>query len=437
MDSSTSSRPLLRILGLTFGLAVILGGTIGVGILRTPGTVAAELGSRTLILTVWTLGGLYTLLGALCFAELGTALPQTGGYYVYSRRAFGDAFGFLTGWTDWVTYCAVLGYISIATGEFSLALVPELSDLGLGVTSIALAALSAFILLQWMGLKVSSRAQEITSLVKFVAFLALVAACFRRPGPASVPEIDRPESLFFAVVIALQSVTITYGGWQSALYFAEEDRDPAKNLPRSMVGGVGLVVVVYLLVNLALLHVLPLPELATSMLPAADAAQVVFGPGGQRFVTMLSLISLLPLLNAILMVGTRILFALSRDIPRWSRAAKVSEGGTPVVAMLVTAAGAMLLAASGTFEKLVAIASFYLATNYFVCCVALLVLRRREPDLPRPFRAWGYPASAILVAGGAGIFLAGAVVGDTGNSLYALALAASGLPLRAWSTRMP
>ena len=426
-------RPLLRILGLTFGLAVILGGTIGVGILRTPGTVAAELGSRTLILTVWTLGGLYTLIGAVCFAELGTALPRTGGYYVYSRRAFGERLGFLTGWTDWVTYCAVLGYISIATGEFSLALVPELSSLG--ITPVALAALSAFVVLQWMGLKVSSRAQEITSLVKFVAFLALVAACFRHPGAAAATEIARPQSLFFAMVIALQSVTITYGGWQSALYFAEEDRDPARNLPRTMIGGVAIVVVVYLLVNLALLHVLPISQLAGSMLPAADAAQVVFGSGGQRLVTLLSLISLLPLLNAILMVGTRILYALSRDIPRWSRASDVSEGGTPVVAMLLTAAGAMVLAASGTFEKLVAIASFFLAANYFVCCLALLVLRWKEPDLPRPFRAWGYPASAILVAGGAGVFLVGAIVGDTRNSLYALALAVVGLPLRAWSVR--
>jgi APA family basic amino acid/polyamine antiporter len=286
-----------------------------------------------------------------------------------------------------------------------------------------------------MGLKVSSRAQEITSLVKFVAFLALVAACLRAPSTTAPGEIARPGSLFFAVVLALQSVTITYGGWQSALYFAEEDRDPAKNLPRSMIGGVAIVVVVYLLVNLALLHVLPLPELAGSKLPAADAAQIVFGPGGQRIVTVLSLVSLLPLLNAILMVGTRILYALSRDIPRWSRASEVSEGGTPVVAMLLTAAGAMLLAASGTFEKLVAIASFFLATNYFVCCLALLVLRRLEPDLPRPFRAWGYPASAILVASGAGIFLVGAIAGDTRNSLYALALAAAGIPLRAWSAR--
>jgi basic amino acid/polyamine antiporter, APA family len=433
----SSSRPLLRILGLTFGLAVILGGMIGVGILRTPGTVAGQLGSRTLILSVWALGGIYTLVGAICFVELGTALPQAGGYYVYARRAFGERVGFLTGWTDWVTYCAVLGYISIAIGEFTVALFPGLSHFGGGVTPVALTALTLFVVLQWQGLRVGSRTQEITSLVKFVAFLALVLACFRYSRPPSMPHTVAEGGSFFAIVIALQSVVITYGGWQSALYFAEEDRDPQRNLPRSMIGGVVLVVTIYLLVNLALLHALPIEELSSSKLPAADAAEAVFGPRGGRFITVLALVSLAPLLNAILMVGTRILFALSRDLPRWSAASGVSEGGTPVVAMLVTAGGAMLLAASGTFEKLVAIASFFLAVNYFACCIALLVLRRKEPELPRPFRAWGYPWSALLVAAGAGVFLAGAVAGDTRNSLYALALGIAGLPLRAWSARAP
>jgi APA family basic amino acid/polyamine antiporter len=236
--------------------------------------------------------------------------------------------------------------------------------------------------------------------------------------------------LFFAVVVALQSVVITYGGWQSALYFAEEDRDPGRNLPRSMIGGVLLVLVVYLSLNLAFLHVLPIPLLSASKLPAADAAQVVFGPDGGRLITLLSLLSLAPLLNAILMIGSRILFAVSRDVPHWSRAAEVSGRGTPVLAMLITAGGAMVLAASGTFEKLVAIASFFLAVNYFTCSLALVVSRRREPSLARPFRAWGYPWTALIVVLGAGVFLAGAIAGDTRNSLYAVALALLGLPLR-------
>src|SRR5438034_11016712 len=123
---AAGQRGLLRILGISFGLAVIVGSTLGIGILRTPGLVAAQLPNRSTILTVWIVGGLYTLLGAACLTELGAMLPQAGGYYVYARRAFGDTVGFAVGWTDWLTYCAVLGYVSIAIGEFSGMLVPSL-----------------------------------------------------------------------------------------------------------------------------------------------------------------------------------------------------------------------------------------------------------------------------------------------------------------------
>lgn len=423
---------------MSFGVAVIIGSTIGVGILRTPGTVAAQLGGRGLILSVWVLGGIYTLLGAVCLTELGTMLPQAGGYYVYARRAFGGLVGFATGWADWLTYCSVLGYVSIAVGEFSVALAPGATRIAGGVAPIAVVTLVLFAILQWMGLRVSSRAQELTSLVKFVAFLALVVACLRYPGATQGGAIPSPSSgfgTFLAVALALQSVVITYGGWQSALYFSEEDRNPARNLPRAMIGSVLLVLVVYLLVNLAFLHVLPLPVLSASKLPAADAAASVFGGRGGQIITLLSLVSLLPLVNAILMIGTRVLFAMGRDHPRWSPAATVHAGGTPMVAMLVTAGGGMLLAASGTFEKLVALASFFLAANYFVCCLALVVLRRREPSLPRPFRAWGYPWIAALVVAGALAFLCGVILGDTRNCLYALGLLAIGIPVRYWAAR--
>src|SRR5215813_7490697 len=123
----TASRGLIRILGVGFGLAVIVGSTIGIGILRTPGLVAGQLPDRGAILAVWIVGGLYTLVGAACLAELGTMLPEAGGYYVYARRAFGDAVGFAVGWTDWITYCAVLGYVSIAIGEFAALLAPALA----------------------------------------------------------------------------------------------------------------------------------------------------------------------------------------------------------------------------------------------------------------------------------------------------------------------
>ena len=425
--TTASPRGLQRILGLGFGLAVIIGSTLGIGILRTPGLVAGQLGTPSAILAVWVVGGLYTLLGSVCLTELGTMLPAAGGYYVYARRAFGETVGFAVGWTDWLTYCAVLGYISIGLAEFIAVLVPHLAPM---VTAIAIAALVAFVALQWAGVRVSSRFQEWATAIKFAAFLALVLGCLAFAGRAQAGVLAVPSNLtptFAGLIIALQSVVITYGGWQSALYFTEEDRDPRRNLPRAMIGGVVAVIGVYLLVNVALLQVLPVSELARSTLPAADAAQLVLGGHGRQIITILSLVSLPPLLNAIMMIGTRILYAMGRDRLLPSQAAVVNAGGTPTVATLVTTAVAMALIASGTFQKLVAVASFFLAANYFVCCLALIVLRRREPFVARPFRAWGYPWSAAIVVIGAAAFLVGALMADTPNALAALVLLAVGL----------
>jgi APA family basic amino acid/polyamine antiporter len=425
---SSSPRGLIRILGVGFGLAVIVGSTIGIGILRTPGLVAGQLPNRAAILAVWIVGGLYTLVGAACLAELGTMLPEAGGYYVYARRAFGDTVGFAVGWSDWVTYCAVLGYVSIAMGEFTALIVPSLAGYEKAVSITALAALAG---LQLCGLRVSSRFQEITTVVKFGAFLTVgIAAMLFAPSAAAQTGSVLQSASFAGLIVALQSVVITYGGWQSGLYFSEEDRDPDRNVPRSMIGGVAGVIVVYLLVNLALLSVLPLADLARSTLPAADAAQVLLGGRGREIITILSIVSLPPMLNAILMIGTRILFAMGRDGILWRRAASVTAGGTPAAAMVATTVVALALIATGTFQRLVAVAAFFLAANYVVCCLALVVLRWREPDRPRPYRAWGYPWSAAIVLAGAAAFLVGATIGDPGNAAAALVLVAVGFLVR-------
>jgi amino acid transporter len=424
---------LRRVLGLGFGLAVIVGSTLGIGILRTPGMVAGQLGSAPAILLVWLTGGFYTLLSAICFAELGTMLPQEGGYYVYARRAFGDTVGFAVGWTDWLTYCAVLGYVSIGFGEFAGVLVPSLAH---SVTLVAVTVLVALVALQWAGVQVSSRFQQIATAVKFFAFLALVVAAFvgrRTTAAAGAAPIAGSAAGF---VFALQAVAITYGGWQSALYFSEEDRDPAANIPRSMIGGVAAVIVVYMLVNMALLWLLPLGDLAASTLPAADAAGVIAGPAGQAIITGLSLISLPPMLNAIVMIGTRILFAMGRDGLLWGRTATVDAGGTPTIATLVTTMVALLGIVTGTFARLVSIAAFFLALNYSICSLSLFVLRRREPDRARPFRAWGYPWSAAIVLAGALALLVGSLAGDRASAVGALVLLAAGLVGRAVSAQI-
>jgi APA family basic amino acid/polyamine antiporter len=426
---TTQKGNLLRILGVGFGIAVTVGGTIGVGILRTPGMVAAQLGDAWLIIAVWVLGGVYALLGTITVAELGAMLPQAGGWYVYARRAFGEYGGFTVGWCDWLGQIAALAYLGTSIGDFAATLIPAFSG---STKLIAIATLFFFALLQWRGLRLSSQTQEATSLVKAVAFLALVGACFIFGGktaadstPAALPTAP---GLLIALVIALQSVVVTYDGWYSAIYFTEEDRDPARNLPRSAIGGVLATIAIYLLVNLALVYALPLDRLAASPLPAADAAQTIFGAYSGQVVTALSLVSLLSIINAVLLEGTRVLFAISRDNLFWSRATTVNAGGTPSTAMVLTALAGAMLIASGTFEKLIAMAAFFYAVIYAAGFVSLFVLRAKEPGLPRPFRAWGHPWTTGLALIGSVLFLVGTLRSDTTNSLAALALIALSYP---------
>jgi basic amino acid/polyamine antiporter, APA family len=202
-----------------------------------------------------------------------------------------------------------------------------------------------------------------------------------------------------------------------------------------MIGGVLSVIGIYLLVNIALLKVVPISELSGSTLPAADAARVIAGAHGRNLIILLSVVSLVPLLNAVTMMGTRVIFGMGRDQLFWSRTSTVNRSGTPDTATLLTAAVALGLIATGTFQRLIAMTSFFLAANYSLCCVALVVLRRREPDLPRPYQAWGYPWSIWLVVGGSMIFLLGMLAGDIFNGLAALGLLAIGLIGRALFAR--
>src|SRR6201993_372280 len=232
---SQKSGHLRRVLCVGFGLAVSVGGTIGVGILRTPGLVAEQLHAPLAIFSLWIAGGIYTLLGASCLTELGLMLPRAGGFYVYVRRAFGNTAGFAVGWTDWIMYCSGLGYLSIAIAEFiaALGLVP-----GGAIRFLAALILLSIVALQWLGIRISSQFQEVTTALKCIAFLALVSACLLLPGGQHGPARTTGPVTFSGLTIALQAIVITYGGWQSPLYFIEEDRDPARNLPRAMMGGV-------------------------------------------------------------------------------------------------------------------------------------------------------------------------------------------------------
>jgi APA family basic amino acid/polyamine antiporter len=430
---------LLHILGLGFGLAGAVGGSMGAGILRTPGLVAAQLGSAPLILLAWLVGGLYALCGAFAVAELGAALPRAGGWTIYARRALGDRAGFAVGWIDWLGHCAGLAWVAITIGEFARGLVPALPP---GGKAVALFTLVGFALLQRLGLRAGSLSQQILSLLKAVAFLALIGACLLVAPPAastSTPLMapsGTPLALAAAGVFALQAVITTYDGWQSPIYFAEEFTAPATDLPRSLIGGVVAVTGVYLLVNVALLKVLPLEAMAASTLPLADAAARLFGPFSAQLITALALLSSIGLVNTVIMCAPRILFGLSRDGLFLPVFARVNAGGTPDAALLLTTAVTATLILCGDFQLLLGVSVFFYVLLYFTGITSLFLLRWREPELERPVRAWGYPLSAAVVWLGSLAFLISAAIGDSTNSLIAAGLIALSLPARLLSRRM-
>ncbi len=444
ITSQTRGR-LLRILGVGFGLAISIGNTIAAGIVRTPGEIAQEISSVWLFLGIWLMGGVYALLGANCIAELGAALPRSGAQYVFSHRALGPYPGFIVGWSDWLSTCGTAAAVAFVIGEYTETLLPALA--GQTVT-VALTVVLFFAVLQWRGLRWGSTTQNLTSLAKCLAFIVLVGACFvlggdaAESGPAAAPaDSGSSTALFFALVLALQSVIFTYDGWAGPVYFSEEIEHTDRNLPRALFGGVLAVLAIYLLWNVALLYVLPLERIAGDKFAMGTAANRIFGAHGDSIVRALMILSMLAGINAYHLMATRVVFGMSRDGLFWKQAARVNAGGTPSVSLWISVAiAALFIVLSGTFKTLIDALSFFFVANYTLSFTSLFVLRRREPHLPRPFRAWGHPWTTGLALLSSIAFLAGAIVGDlrggTRSSIYALAILVASYPAYRLMRRM-
>src|SRR2546428_4999761 len=428
-SDSKSSGHLLRVLGVVFGLSVTIGGTIGMGILRTPGEVAKQLPTPTLFIGVWILGGVYALLGAVSVAELGAMIPRSGGWYVFIHRALGNYPGFVVGWSDWLSTCGTLGVISMVVGEYTAVLIPGLAGRD---KPVALVVVLLFAALQWRGIRWGSFTQNLTSLIKTLVFAAIALAAFTIAGKAS-PEVPLAAphgvALFGALIIALQGVLYTYDGWYGVIYFGEEIRNPKRDVIRSMFGGGLLVIAIYVIVNLAYVHVLPMSKLAGEPLAAGAVARAIFGAYGDTTIRILAILSLLSTVNAYTLTAPRILYAMSCDELFHHRASRVNKGGTPTVTLFISTAAAMLFIVSAKFSAILAALAFFFVANYSMGYISVIVLRFREPDLPRPYRTWGYPWTTLIVLLGSVTFLIGAVIADRKNSLWALGILAASYPL--------
>ncbi|HEV3220483.1 MAG TPA: APC family permease [Candidatus Acidoferrales bacterium] len=433
--ANTATRPaagrLLRILGVGFGIAVAIGTTISAGIVRTPGEIAARLPVAWLFVAVWVVGGLYALLGAFSLSELGAMIPREGGQYVFARRALGDYAGFIVGWGDWVSCSSSVALIAIVVGEYTGDLLPALQT---HTVATSLALTLAIALLQWLGVRWGSRIQEITAVLKALGFLGLVVLFFvlggKSPGQSHL-ALPAPHglTLFLGLVLSMQAVIYAYDGWDSIVYFLEEVRDPAKEVPKAMIGSVLSILGIYLLLNLGLVYILPMENFAGNNFALGLAAQRIFGAHGDAVIRVLMIVSLISGVNACLLEASRVLFGMSRDRFFSRRAAAVNKGGTPGIALLLSTAVAVAFITTGSFAKVIAVTAFFFVANYTISFISLFVLRRREPEAARPYRAWGYPWTTGFALAGSLAFLAGAIAGDTRNSLWALVVLAASYPI--------
>ncbi len=427
--SSGASLGLLAVLGVVFGISVTVGNSIGSGILRTPGVVAEKLPTPFLFLAVWVLGGFYAALGANSLAELAAMMPESGGYTVYLRRAMGPYAGFVIGWSDWLSTCSSLALAALVIGEYITILLGITRNL---TSTLASVVIVLFALIQLRGVRTGSLAQNITAVLKALAFAVLIVACFMLGhgfdhGDNST-ELPTGFPFLVAFLLAMQAVIFTYDGWNGIVYFSGELRNPDRDIPRSMFGGVAAVALIYLLVNVGFLYVLTIGQMTGQPLVAATAANAIFGAKGDTVIRFLTIVSLLSAVNAYQLMTSRVLHRLSvfGFVPA---ADYVNRGGTPVVALLLSAAACLVMVITGTLEIVLAVTAFLFVAQYALIFTTVFMLRRREPNARRPFRAIGHPWTTGLVLMLSIAFLVGAFFADTKNSIYSLVLLAVSWPI--------
>jgi APA family basic amino acid/polyamine antiporter len=437
VDAPAPAPALRRELGLASASLLVVGGIIGSGIFFTPAEVGRALPTSAWILGVWAAGGLVALAGALTFAELGAMLPEAGGPYVYIREAFGPLVAFLHGWM--ILLLIASGAIAAVALSFAgyLARFVPIGGVGgpLGVAAITIAAVT---LTNVLGVKPGTFAANVFTVSKIAALTALIVAALAitplpLAGPASAPPA--PPPLLNGLSAAFVAVLFTIGGWQQTNMVAGEIRDPARTLPRALMLGIAIVIVIYVGANLAYLHALGRDGLASSSAVAADTAQRVLGPAGATAITVAAMLSIFGFVNVALLANARVLYALGRDGALFPAAARVHPRfGSPHVALLLLGGWSivLLVATGGSLGALLSGVVFADWVFFGLAAAAVFRLRRLRPDVVRPYRVAGYPwLPATFVACAVG-GVAASWVAEPRMSLAGTAMLAAGVVLYRW-----
>ena len=432
-----SSLP--RRLGLWSAIAVLVGTTIGSGIFRSPAGIADKLPGPLPFLSIWVVGGIFALCGALTLAEVAGAFPQTGGVYVFIRESWGRLPAFLFGWAELIIIrAAALGAISTTFSEYFIRVLgydPRVAPYSKYVHYVAAGAILLLAAFNYVGMKWGSLVQNLTTLAKTGALLLLIvlALAFGLPetGGHFTPAAPEGSFTFARFGLALVSVLWVYDGWGDVSFVAGEVKDPERNLPRVLIYGTLTIIALYLLANIAYLAVLPIEEIRHSKLVAADAADKLVGPIGVAFVSVAVMISTFGTLNGSVMTGARILFAMAADGLLFKPVATVHKKfQTPSVAIALEAGLGVLFVLLGTFEQL-ADAFVTAIVPFYALAVGSVFVFRRRPEYKPPFRVPGYPVVPAIFIVATILLLGNAIVDPTSRTptLSVLGVILVGIPM--------
>ncbi len=424
--------------------AVLIGSTIGSGIFMVPAVAAAEGGTLGAVALLWVAGALLTLFGALTVAELAVMFPRPGGIYVYIHEAFGPLPAFLFGWTRlWVIHPALIGGIALIFASYAATFVPlpDFQVRALAVVTILMVGGA-----NYRSMALGTGIQNLSTIAKVVALVGLAGAVFLLGDPSqgtfSNLGSEGPGGFLLPLSwtgfgVALIAVLWAYDGWADATYLAGEVRDPERSLPRAIIGGFGVIVGVYLLLNGAYLFVLPLQDMAASDLVASDAASAALGGVGASVVGALVLLSTFGALNGTMMSGPRVFFAMGQDGLFFRQLGAIHpKGQTPHIAILTATVLGVGFVSLRTFEELAGAFIIGLWPFYMLAVLAVFRLRKTRPDIPRPYRTWGYPVVPTLFLGVSASMLLNALVAQPLSTLFSFGVIASGIPVYGvWARR--
>jgi basic amino acid/polyamine antiporter, APA family len=421
-----------RSVGLLNAVAVSIGITIGSGIFRVPATVAGLLHDPGSVVLCWVLGGVMALCGALTFAELGASLPRSGGMFAYILEGFGPVPAFLFGWAELtVVRAAALGAIATIFAEYLGYFIPLTAG---EVREVAALTIVVVGVLNYVGVRRAAAVLSVTTYAKFAAVVALaLLACTAHGATAAhfTPVWSGALSLSL-IATALVPVMWTYDGWADLAFIGGEISDPQRTLPRALIAGSVGVALVYLLLNLAFIYVLPLPEMAGSKLIATTVATRIplLAGIGTGLIAGLVMLATFSGLNASMMVGARVFYAMGDRGLLFRAVARVSPRfDSPSVAIAVCTALGVVYVLENDFAQLADKFILGIWPFYALAVAAVFVLRRRRPELPRPYRVWGYPVvPAVFLLASAGM-VANALVTDPVNTGVTLLIIAVGLPV--------